>query len=135
MPPLYLLEAGSQEVTFFLYLKRCKQTEPTYRTSSIQFRFTIGDQAGHSSFSKNGGLIGQRVWGLADLNERTPLTAQTQMPICAMTKQIFCALLLDLQTHPPSAIAAEGDIHKQLLEALAQLLPPEMTHGTGLTQS
>lgn len=82
---------------------------------------------------RDGELIGQRVWGFADLNERTPLTAQTQMPICSITKQFVCALLLDLQQNPSPAISVKGDIHTQFSEALAELLPPEMTQGTGLT--
>ncbi|KAJ6108849.1 hypothetical protein N7512_008686 [Penicillium capsulatum] len=82
---------------------------------------------------KDGELIGQRVWGFADIDERVPLTAQTQMPICSITKQFVCAVLIDLQRNPTPAIAVKGDIHKQLSEALAELLPPEMTRDTGLT--
>ncbi|KAJ5098220.1 Peptidase S12 aminopeptidase DmpB domain C [Penicillium argentinense] len=81
---------------------------------------------------KNGELVGQRVWGYADLDRRIPLTSETQMPICSITKQFVCALLLDLERNPPPAVAAKGDIQSQLTKKLHEFLRPELTEGTGL---
>lgn len=82
---------------------------------------------------KDGELVGQRVWGYADMNERIPLTPQTQMPICSITKQFVCALLLDLHRNPTPAMAAKGDIPQQFSEKLQELLRPEIIQGSGLT--
>lgn len=82
---------------------------------------------------KDGELVGQRVWGFADINQQIPLTAQTQMPICSITKQFVCALLLDLQENPTPAMAAKGNIQKQFNHKLSELLRPEIVEGTELT--
>lgn len=82
---------------------------------------------------KNGEVVGQRVWGFADINKQIPLTAQTQMPICSITKQFVCALLLDLYRNPTPAIAAKGDPQRQFTDKLSELLRPEIANGTGLT--
>ena len=82
---------------------------------------------------KDGELIGQRVWGYADIDQRIPLTPQIQMPICSITKQFVCALLVDLQRNPTPAMKAEGDISKQFSEKLNELLRPEITQGSKLT--
>lgn len=81
---------------------------------------------------KDGQLIAQRVWGYADLDQRLSLGSDTQMPICSISKQFICALLLDLQRSPPPAVATKGDILKQLSDQLAELLHPDLTEGDGL---
>lgn len=82
---------------------------------------------------KDGNVVGQHVWGFADLNKRIPMTAQTQMPVCSITKQMLCALLLDLERHPTPAIVAKGNFREQLAAELKQLLRPELTDKSGLT--
>ncbi|KAJ5397953.1 beta-lactamase/transpeptidase-like protein [Penicillium cosmopolitanum] len=82
---------------------------------------------------KDGSLLGQRVWGYADLDQRVPLTPEIQMPICSITKQFVCALLLDLERNPPPEVAAKGDMQSQFTDKLHELLRPELTQGTGLT--
>lgn len=82
---------------------------------------------------KDGELVGERVWGYADLSQRIPLTAQTVMPICSISKQFVCALLLDLHRNPTPAMAVKGDVRKQFTDALAELLRPEIIDGSGLT--
>lgn len=82
---------------------------------------------------KDGELVGQRVWGYADMNEQIPLTAETLMPICSITKQFVCALLLDLYRNPTPAMDAKGDVRKQMTDQLSELLRPEIVQGTGLT--
>ncbi|KAJ5422329.1 Peptidase S12 aminopeptidase DmpB domain C [Penicillium cf. griseofulvum] len=82
---------------------------------------------------KDGEVIGQHVWGLADLDQRIPMTAETQMPICSITKQFVCALLIDLERNPTPTLAAKGDVRKQLTDHLNELLNPELTRGGELT--
>ena len=82
---------------------------------------------------KDGDLVGQRIWGYADLDTRTPLTADIRMPICSITKQFVCALYLDLIENPTPVMVAKGDISKQFTDQLHEMLAPEITQGTGLT--
>jgi CubicO group peptidase (beta-lactamase class C family) len=82
---------------------------------------------------KDGELIGQHVWGLADLENRIPMTAETQMPICSITKQFVCALLLDLERNPTPALAAKGSVREQLTAHLREILSPELTRDGELT--
>lgn len=77
---------------------------------------------------KEGKLLGQRVWGFADLTKRIPLTAQMQLPICSITKQFVCALLLDLEANPPPTLA-NVDIRAKLSDHLAELLDPDLVKG------
>ncbi|KAK9849901.1 hypothetical protein MYU51_013093 [Penicillium brevicompactum] len=80
---------------------------------------------------KEGKLLGQRVWGFADLTKRVPLTAQTHLPICSITKQFVCALLFDLERNPPPTLA-NVDIRAKLSDLLAEILDTDLIKG-GLT--
>ncbi|OQE38331.1 hypothetical protein PENCOP_c008G06947 [Penicillium coprophilum] len=82
---------------------------------------------------KDGELIGQCVWGFADLDQRIPMTAETQLPICSITKQFVCALLIDLERNPTPRLAAKGDVRKQLSDHLTELVNPELTQDGELT--
>lgn len=74
---------------------------------------------------KNGKLLGQQCWGYADLQRRIPMTADTMMPICSISKQMLCGLLTDLERNPTPAMVAQGDApSKQFADQLAQLLHP-----------
>lgn len=83
---------------------------------------------------KDGKLIGQQVWGYADLGSRIPMTADTVIPICSISKQMLCGLLTDLEHNPTAIMKARGtDPAKQLSDQLAQLLHPQLLQDTGLT--
>ncbi|KAJ5242664.1 Peptidase S12 aminopeptidase DmpB domain C [Penicillium citrinum] len=93
-----------------------------------------GGPGGAIAVIKDGNLLGQRIWGYADLDKRIPLTPRTQMPICSITKQFLCGLMLDLERNPPQHMADKGiDIRTQFTEKLHQLLRPELTQDTNLT--
>lgn len=51
---------------------------------------------GVAGIVKDGEVVAERAWGYADLNARRPMTAETRLPICSISKQMTCALLLDL---------------------------------------
>jgi CubicO group peptidase (beta-lactamase class C family) len=88
---------------------------------------------GVAAVLKDGEVIGQRVWGYADVDQRIPLTPQIRMPICSITKQFVCALLIDLQRNPTPAMVAKGDIQAQFTETFRELVRPELIQDTGLT--
>ena len=46
---------------------------------------------------KDGQVLAKRTWGYADLERRIPMDSATMMPICSLTKQFICALLLDVE--------------------------------------
>lgn len=50
-----------------------------------------------------GRMIARRAWGHADTHARVPMTAARRMPICSISKQMTCALLLD-QCGGPEAL-------------------------------
>ncbi|KAJ5970444.1 uncharacterized protein N7479_000362 [Penicillium vulpinum] len=82
---------------------------------------------------KDGEVIGQRIWGFAHLDERIPMTPEMQLPICSITKQFVCALLIDLERNPTPTLAAKGDFRKQLSDHLTEILSPELTRDGDLT--
>ncbi|MGV8985133.1 MAG: D-aminopeptidase [Cypionkella sp.] len=43
---------------------------------------------------KDGQIIAARAWGFADLTRRLPMTHATRLPICSITKQFTCGVLL-----------------------------------------
>jgi D-aminopeptidase len=55
---------------------------------------------------KDGQVVARRAWGFADMYRRLPMTAATRLPICSITKQFTCALLLD-QFDDPSSLDAK----------------------------
>ncbi|KAG0647010.1 D-aminopeptidase [Hyphodiscus hymeniophilus] len=83
---------------------------------------------------KDGKLVGQQVWGFADLDKRISMTAETILPICSISKQMVCGLLADLERNPTPAMIARGEEPaKQLSDHLSQVLNPKMLNDTGLT--
>lgn len=73
---------------------------------------------------KDGKLLGQRAWGYADLDHRIPMTTKTQFPICSISKQMVCLVMVSLLRDPtPSMKARGGDPAKQFEDELQKLLP------------
>ncbi|CAH0014435.1 unnamed protein product [Clonostachys rhizophaga] len=87
---------------------------------------------GAAAVLKDGKVIGQHVWGFADMHEKIPMTADTLMPICSISKQMFCALVVDLQRKPTPPMATNGDVMEQFNQRLTELLNPQMTQGRTL---
>ncbi|KZZ91158.1 Beta-lactamase/transpeptidase-like protein [Moelleriella libera RCEF 2490] len=71
---------------------------------------------------RDGSTGGQRVWGSADLEAKIPMTPETMMPICSISKQLFCALALDLQRDRSDAGDA-GRRRRRAAAAAAAILP------------
>ncbi|QIG50171.1 D-aminopeptidase [Nordella sp. HKS 07] len=49
---------------------------------------------------KDGAVIARHAWGFADLERRVPFSPETLFPICSISKQFTCALLLDRFADP-----------------------------------
>lgn len=49
---------------------------------------------------REGRVVAARAWGFADLAARRPMTEATRLPICSISKQFTCGLLLDLVADP-----------------------------------
>ncbi|RYC23240.1 D-aminopeptidase [Ciceribacter ferrooxidans] len=58
---------------------------------------------------KDGQIVARRAWGFADIYRRLPMTAQTRLPICSISKHFTCALLLDLFDDPSVLDAQVAD--------------------------
>lgn len=55
---------------------------------------------------KDGAVIARHAWGFADLEQRLPFAPETLFPICSISKQFTCALLLDRFIDPSLLDAA-----------------------------
>lgn len=49
---------------------------------------------------KDGKVVLRHAWGFADLGARKAMTPETRMPICSVSKQFTCAVLLDSVGEP-----------------------------------
>lgn len=79
---------------------------------------------GTAAVLKDGKVIGQRAWGYADLDRRIPMTPRTLMPICSISKQMVCLVMISLLRNPtPTMLERKMDSRKQLDEELRRLLP------------
>ncbi len=64
---------------------------------------------------RDGQVILSHSWGYADLTARRPMTATTRVPICSITKQMTCAVLLDA-VGEPAKLDRALDTYLPLLE-------------------
>ncbi|KAI5206599.1 hypothetical protein AUEXF2481DRAFT_102747 [Aureobasidium subglaciale EXF-2481] len=73
---------------------------------------------------KDGKLLGQRAWGYADLDRRIPMTSKTQFPICSISKQMVCLVMVSLLKRPsPVMTGRSRDAAEQFEDELQRLLP------------
>ena len=49
---------------------------------------------------RDGAVLARHAWGFADLEKRVPFSPSTLMPICSITKEFTCAVLLDQAGDP-----------------------------------
>lgn len=57
---------------------------------------------GVAGLVRNGQVIARRAWGHADMGARLVMRAATRLPICSISKQFTCGLLLDQVADPAS---------------------------------
>ena len=124
--------------TAFLYLSRLMVKMTAFANSLSQVLEDVPalyrGPGGAVAVLKDGELVGQQVWGFADLDQRIPMAADTVMPICSISKQMVCGLLTDLERNPTPAMIDRGEEPaKQMSDQLGQLLNPKLLQDTGLT--
>ncbi|KAL0253425.1 hypothetical protein SLS55_010404 [Diplodia seriata] len=104
---------------------------PVTRESVERILLTVPGQyrgpGGAIAVLHDGELVGQHVWGFADLDRRIPMTPATLFPICSTTKQMFCQAILDLERNPPPALG--GNVRQKLTAAITALLGPDLFPG------
>lgn len=87
---------------------------------------------GVAAVLRDGKVIGQQLWGYADLDRRIPMTSQTPLPICSISKQMVCLVLVDLVRNPTPKMASSGkDIWEHLSAGLRTMLPHLADHADG----
>jgi len=59
---------------------------------------------------KDGEVVFRQAWGYADLDRRAAMTPGTLIPICSITKQFTCGVLLDLVGDPAILDAGVADL-------------------------
>jgi len=73
---------------------------------------------------QHGKLLGQRAWGYADLDKRIPMTAQTHFPVCSISKQMVCLVMISLEKNPsPKMKESQVEPSKLFEEEMWRLLP------------
>ena len=80
---------------------------------------------GACALLKDGQVIGQHVWGYADLEKRIPMTVDTILPICSISKQFVCLVLAKILQEPGAAAKADA--------AMREMLPPSLANNKDLT--
>jgi D-aminopeptidase len=65
---------------------------------------------------KNGEAIVRHAWGYADTERQVPMSARTAMPICSLTKQFTCAVLLDTVGDPAKLAPALANYLGQFVD-------------------
>lgn len=58
---------------------------------------------------KEGEVVVRHAWGYADLDRRIPMSPESLMPICSVTKQFTCGLMLDLFADPSALDGAVAE--------------------------
>jgi CubicO group peptidase (beta-lactamase class C family) len=79
---------------------------------------------GIAAVLRDGELIGKRAWGYANLERRIPMTATTHFPVCSISKQMVCLVLVSLVKDPtPQMLDSKDDPAKQFEAEMHRLLP------------
>lgn len=74
---------------------------------------------GACALLKDGQVIGKHVWGFADLEKRIPMTADTILPICSISKQFVCLVLAKVLAEPGRADKADAVLREMLPSSLS----------------
>ncbi len=69
---------------------------------------------------KDGAVVAARAWGYADLAARRPMTPTTRLPICSISKQFTCGVLLDRIGDPARLDGRVAEFLPQYRDALPQ---------------
>lgn len=81
---------------------------------------------------RNGELLSKRAWGYANLEQRIPMTTDTQFPICSISKQMICLTMESLRKDPTPSMKARKESVDEQFEAEMWKLLPGLDKGSGL---
>ncbi|MCW0000739.1 D-aminopeptidase [Pararhizobium sp. YC-54] len=73
-----------------------KQLEAEMDTLPARFQ----GPGGVAAVISRGQLVARRAWGFSDLDEQRPMTPDTRLPICSISKQFTCAAVLAVCQQP-----------------------------------
>ena len=74
----------------------------------------------------NGEVVGKRAWGYADLDRRIEMTTSTVFPICSISKQMVCLVMISLLRNPTPLMVSRKEEPQQQMEAELQKLLPRL---------
>ena len=80
---------------------------------------------GAAALLKDGEVVGKHTWGYANLEKRIPMTADTILPICSISKQFVCLTL--------GALLQKAGAAEKADKALRDLLPSSIASDKDLT--
>ncbi|CZT19179.1 related to beta-lactamase class C and other penicillin binding proteins [Ramularia collo-cygni] len=83
----------------------------------------IRGPGGAIAIVQKGEVATHHVWGYADMDRAIPMRTNTQIPICSISKQMVCLVMVDLIRDPTPAAKAGGDVTAQLQTELETRLP------------
>lgn len=122
--PLHVVLKGTKEDSILVY----KTIHDILENIPSRYR----GPGGALAVLSNGELLGEHVWGYADMQNLVPMTTSTLMPICSITKQMVCMILKDLERNPTPEMVKRGNVSRQFSDALHQMLHPDLTTNTAL---
>ena len=91
---------------------------------------------GVAAVLQNGKLTAKRAWGYADLDRRIPMTTAMVFPICSISKQMVCMVMVSLLRNPTALMRdRKEDPQQQMDTELRKLLPHlfKQNDASGLT--
>lgn len=92
-----------------------KSTPPLYR-----------GPGGAIAVVKDGQLVDKHIWGYADLDKRRPMTDETLLPICSISKQMVCLMLMSVVRDTPDQIETWKKLDAELREMLPEVYKTEV---------
>ncbi|RAL17729.1 beta-lactamase/transpeptidase-like protein [Aspergillus homomorphus CBS 101889] len=75
---------------------------------------------------EDGKLLSQHVWGYADIDQRIPMTPETPMPICSITKQMVCMCLRTLERQLLPKLGSEAQVQSDLESHFREVWPGDI---------
>lgn len=84
----------------------------------------IRGPGGAIAIVQKGEITTKHVWGYANMDRAIPMRSETQIPICSISKQMVCLLMVDvIRNPPPAALKNGGNVREQLQSELEKKLP------------
>lgn len=84
----------------------------------------IRGPGGAIAIIQKGETVTRHVWGYADMDRAISMRPSTQIPICSISKQMVCLVMVDLIREPTPAMTKNGgDVMATFQSELEKLMP------------